>query len=93
MIECPVADWRPDEVAECLDGLSSATYARLWNIVSELEHSGRGVPLGGDGSGGTVEVPPEPDAFASGRMSSIWHQLSDEQRLEIANLASAMTNK
>ena len=86
IIECPVPDWRPDEVAECVDGLSGATCARLWNITAELKRTGRGVPLGGDGSNGTVEVPPAPGSFASGRMSSIWPLLTDDERAEIAGL-------
>jgi hypothetical protein len=86
IIECPVPDWRPDEVAECVSGLSAATYERLWDITSDLERTGRAVPLGGDGSNGTVEVPPEPGSFASGRMSRIWPLLTDDERAEIARL-------
>lgn len=84
MIECPVPYWRPDEVAECLDGLSQETYARLWAVTSELERTGRGVPLGGDGSDGTIETPPEPDAFISGKMETIWPTLTDAERADIS---------
>ncbi len=84
MIECPIPYWRPDEVAECLDGLSTQTRVRLWDISNELERTGKAVPLGGDGSNGTIEYPPEPDAFISGKMQSLWPTLTDDERAEIA---------
>ena len=75
--------WTPDEVAECLDGVSRPTYVRLWEIAGELKRTGRAVPLGGDGSDGTIETPPEPDAYKSGKMGALWHLLTDAQRVEL----------
>ena len=90
-MNCPdhVEDMRPDEVAECTDGLSEGTYVALWNITSDLEASGKGVPLGGDGSNGTVEYPPEPGSYASGRMAAVWDRLTEDQQAEIARLNGA----
>jgi hypothetical protein len=76
--------WRPDEVAECLDGIGQDLYRKLWQITSDLEQSGKAVPVGGDGSNGTIECPPEPDAFMSGKMGTVWNQFtSDEQALMV----------
>lgn len=84
-MKCPdqVEDMRPDEVAECTDGLSEGTYAALWSITGELAAAGKGVPLGGDGSNGTIECPPEPGSYASGRMAAVWDRLTEEQQAEI----------
>ena len=77
--------WTPDEVAECLDGVSMPTYGRLWELTSELEKAGKAVPIGGDGSDGTIECPPEPDAYTSGKMPAIWNKLTEEQQVELNN--------
>jgi len=55
-IELPqeLESWTADEVAECLDGVPSSLYRRLWEILSEATNK---TPLGGDGSNGTVETP------------------------------------
>jgi hypothetical protein len=82
MIECPIPEWRPDEVAECLN-VSFETRKELWRITTEIDRAGKKVPLGGDGTNGTVELPPEPDAYPDGRMRSVWPTLTDEQRADI----------
>lgn len=61
--------WTPDECAECLPGISKSLYARLWQLLGEIKKKDR-VPLGGDGSNGTIEFPPEPDAYAPGKMGA-----------------------
>lgn len=75
--------WTPDEVAECL-AVSTATYRRLWEVLADLEWAGKAVPLGGDGSDGTIETPPEPDAYPEGKMGAVWRQLTEAERTEIA---------
>ena len=85
MIDIPdgLQYWTPDEVAECLDGVSQPTYVRLWAILDELVASGKAVPVGGDGSDGTIETPPEPDAFKSGKMSAVWPMLTEAEQIEL----------
>ena len=46
--------WTADEVAECLSGIGPDLYRKLWSILSEAKNP---TPLGGDGSGDTVETP------------------------------------
>ena len=94
MIEIPegLSYWTPDEVAECLDGVSDSTYVRLWAILDELEASGKAVPVGGDGSGGTIETPPEPDAFKSGKMAAVWDRLTEAEQIELRDLCNPSRN-
>ncbi len=42
-----------DEIAETMN-VNQETYSALWNIVTDAKNT---KPLGGDGSGGTVEWP------------------------------------
>ena len=75
--------WRPDEVAECLP-VGEAMYRKLWTITAELERAGKAVPLGGDGTDGTIEMPPEPDAFKGGKMGAAWAKLTPAEQEEVA---------
>lgn len=84
-----IEEWRPDEVAECIDGLSDSTYRKLWEITAELDRTGKAVPLGGDGSDGTVEYPPEPGSYPDGRLRAVWHRLTEAEQREIARCYEA----
>ena len=46
--------WTADEVAECINGIGTDLYRKLWEILAEAKNP---TPLGGDGSNGTVETP------------------------------------
>lgn len=70
--------WTPDEVAECLDGISDPTYAELWNALGGMAET---KPLGGDGSNGTVEWPEPTERKHS--VVAIWSQLTERARSEI----------
>ena len=78
-MNCPesIDAWTPDEVAECTDGLTPATYRELWGVLDNERFRKR--PLGGDGSNGTTEVP---DDF-SGSMRDAWPLLSDAAKANI----------
>ena len=72
--------WTADEVAECLS-VPDALYSRLWQLLSEAK---RPTPLGGDGSGGTVETP---DARLSldndDKMQFVWNKLTKRERIQL----------
>jgi hypothetical protein len=70
---------RPDELAECYS-VGDELYRKLWEITSELEQTGQAVPLGGDGSDGTIECPPEPDAFMHGKMGAVWDRFTQNEQ-------------
>lgn len=74
--------WTPDEAAECLSGVSPSLYARLWELLDGIPEGDR-KPLGGDGTNGTVEYPPEPDSYPKGTVAAIWRHLTEEQRAEL----------
>ncbi len=84
-----VGYYTPDEVAECFDDLSRETRTRLWELLNELVKKGKAVPVGGDGSDGTIEYPPEPDAYRSGKMGAVWHKLNAKQQREIVDAWNA----
>lgn len=72
--------WTPDEVAECMDGISTEIYRRLWELLETIP----AMPVGGDGSYGTVEVPPEPDAYLECKMGAIWNKLTPDEQEHIS---------
>ena len=74
-------NWTPDEAAECLD-VSDGLSSRLWELLDSIPEDNR-KPLGGDGTGGTVEYPPEPGSYDSGTVGAIWGQLTEEQQVEL----------
>jgi hypothetical protein len=68
--------WRPDEVAECLEGVSMDLGAKLWGFVPEY-----------DEELAAYELPPEPDAFCLARW---WDKLSQEDQAALNAAAVAM---
>ena len=88
-VEIPtgLAYWTADEIAECLS-VSHDTYARLWEIVAECEKAGTAMPLGGDGSNGTTELPIVADAY-SNQPHAFWTALTPAQQHEIASAYEA----
>lgn len=85
--------YTPDQVAETLNGISTGTYQKLWDLVSQLEQQGKAAPTGGythdpygENGPATVEDPySQRDMVGSGHgnMVSVWDQLSPEQQTEI----------
>lgn len=76
-----IEDYTPDEIAECMP-VSNETYRRLWELLDSIPE-GKRVPIGGDGSDGTIEHPPEPGSYMSGKIGAIWEQLTDVERADI----------
>ncbi len=79
--ECPapIRTWSVDEVAECLPGITGATYVALWKLIERGENR---KPPGGDGSDGTVEEPVVSENFSNG-IKACWPLLTDAQRQNI----------
>ena len=88
-MECPMEleMWTADEVAECIPGVSTALYRKLWRFLEDADNP---TPLGGDGSNGTVEYP-------DGRYSRDnddkaphwWGRLTEEEQATIVAGAKA----
>ena len=76
-----LAYWTADQLAECLS-VSHDTYVRLWEIVAECEKVGTAMPLGGDGSEGTTELPIIADSY-SNQPHAFWEALTIGQQEEI----------
>lgn len=65
--------WTLDEAAECLR-IPEEVYAELWRLLGECRNK---TPLGGDGSGGTVEDPSERlDSANDDKLGTCWEKLS-----------------
>lgn len=84
----PVPDWADmwtlDEVAECLD-VSGELSGKLWSMLEKIPEGDR-TPMGGDGTGGTVEYPdarwnPED----SDKLHHHWDSLSESEQKEIVD--------
>ena len=60
---------RPDEIAECWDGVDEFLYNKLWSVMSDV------APYAG-------ETPPEPDLYAT---SNYWERFNDEEALRIGD--------
>ena len=75
--------WTADQIAECVSGISHDTFVRLWQIVSECEKNGTAMPLGGDGSNGTTELPIVADSYGN-QPHAFWAALTRAQQQEIA---------
>jgi hypothetical protein len=71
--------WSLDEVAECLSGIPIALSSKLWGILNDVP-KGKRVPAGGDGSNGTIEFPPEPDAYPDTKVTSHWDKFTPEEQ-------------
>lgn len=85
-VSCPdgLEYWTADQIAECLSGISHDTYVRLWQIVSECEKNGTAMPLGGDGSNRTTELPIVADSYGN-QPHTFWTALTPAQQQEIAS--------
>ena len=89
-----IESWTADEVAECLpyqkflsEQHSRALYIKLWEFVNEANASNNATPLGGDGTGGTVETPEErTDPKNSDKVPHWWGKLEkfEQKALEQA---------
>lgn len=64
--------WRPDEVAECLEGVKDEIYTALWELVRHYEGKPRS------------EVN---DDFSSRALCNWWDELSKEHQEELNRLA------
>jgi hypothetical protein len=76
--------WSCDAAAECLgykrylpEDYSGDLYSRLWELKSL---AGTPTPLGGDGTGGTVETPDGRLGKYDDTLASVWSLLSDVER-------------
>jgi len=85
--------YTPDEVAETLEGISTSTYQKLWDLVDHLDSQGKGAPMGGDRHDPQGEFGPpmveDPGSRrdlvggGQGNIVSVWGMLSPEQQQEI----------
>ena len=77
--------WTADEVAECLSyqkfltkEKSDALYRKLWGIVNSADTP---TPVGGDGTGNTVETPEERlTTHNDDKIKNFWCNLDAEER-------------
>lgn len=81
--------WTCDEVAECLsykrhlpESYTGDLYAKLWKLEAL---AGTPTPLGGDGSGNTVETPSERIGKYDDTLKSVWALLTLEEQTAIIN--------
>jgi hypothetical protein len=80
--------WTSDEVAECLPYQrhlppreASELYSLLWAFLSEAQNP---TPLGGDGTGGTVEYPDARRRSGNDdKAAHWWPRLTEPQRLAL----------
>lgn len=80
-----------DEVAECVDGLTSETYNELWGLLVEAKKAGTDKPLGGDGSDGTTEEPIVSSGEYGSDLVAGWPKLSESARQNICEAVAPMT--
>ena len=85
--------WSLDEVAECLDGLTSESYADLWQTLSEAEQAGKAKPPGGDGSDGTFEEPVITSGEYGSDLVAGWPLLKESTRINIIEAEKARRTK
>jgi hypothetical protein len=78
-----------DEVAECVEGITSDTYNELWNALGEAEDAGKAKPPGGDGSDGTTEEPIYSEGEYDSDLAAAWTKLSEPARINIHEAAMA----
>ena len=77
--------WTADEVAECLPyqafltkEKSDALYRKLWDIVNGAN---KPTPVGGDGTGNTVETPEERlSSHNDDKVKNFWPKLDAEEQ-------------
>lgn len=74
--------WTADEVAEVLYP-SAEIASKLWKILSEAKNP---TPLGGDGTGGTVETPDmRLDVRNDDKASHWWSKFTEQEQQLIAD--------
>lgn len=73
-----------DEVAECISGITSATYTELWNYLGKADNP---KPVGGDGSDGTTEEPIVSSGEYGTDLVAAWPHLSEAARQNIMEVA------
>ena len=78
-----------DEVAECVSGLTDATYSELWATLEEAHKAGNAKPLGGDGSDGTIEEPVVTSGEYDSDLAAAWPKRSEAARRNIHEAANA----
>ena len=66
--------WSPDEVAECMDGVSGDLYRRLWSLTGEVPSL-------------TAEDE-TPDCQFKRALANIWHHLTAREQVELNALAA-----
>lgn len=66
--------WSPDDVAECLDGVSDDMYARLWELTAQVPS------LTADDE--------TPDCQFKRALSAVWHLLTPAEQVELNLLAA-----
>lgn len=79
-----------DEVAECIDGITSQTYDELWRQLALAEEAGTAKPLGGDGSDGTAEEPIISEGSYGSDLVAVWPKLSEASRINIHEAAATL---
>lgn len=85
-----LSEWTLDEVAEALDGVSMATSGVLWGLRDD--DSSNNTPMGGDGTGGTVETPDGRLGDFDDKLARHWHKLTADQQNEINEAARKMVD-
>lgn len=90
--------WTADEVAECLPFRAFLTPqqgreldAKLWGFVNDSKNP---TPVGGDGSGGTVETPEERlDPANTDKVPHFWDKLSQNEQNAINKAVDKYQNE
>lgn len=73
--------WRPDQVAECLDGVVGASlYMPLWNLVEDYPDQR------------SPEEMESPDAMMSNCLAQFWDRFTEEQQVKLNELAVRHTD-
>lgn len=70
MARVPFEYWRPDEVAECVDGVGEDLYKALWDLVSDYES----------------KSPPFPGEIGPDTMGKFFRRLSLEHKQRLRDL-------
>ena len=66
--------WSPDDVAECMDGVSDDLYRRLWSLTKEVPSL-------------TAEDE-TPDCQFKRALAHVWHHLTEREQVELNMLAA-----
>jgi hypothetical protein len=80
-----------DEVAETMtfekhlsEAAGEALYSKLWSFVNEAAKAGKQTPIGGDGTGGTVETPEQRlDLDCTDKAGHWWKKLDQDEQQAI----------